>query len=104
LVLDDTGDLKKGVHSVGVQPQYTVTAGRIENAQVAVFLAYASSRGPALMDRDVYVPKSWTDDRDRCRAAGVPDQVSFATKVALGRRMLTRALDAGVPAPLGHGG
>ena len=98
LILDDTGDLKKGVHSVGVQRQYTGTAGRIENAQVAVFLAYATSRGRALMDRDVYVPKSWTDDRDRCRAAGVPDEVRFATKVALGRRMLTRALDAGVPA------
>jgi SRSO17 transposase len=98
LILDDTGDLKKGVHSVGVQRQYTGTAGRIENAQVAVFLAYASSRGRALMDRDVYVPKSWTDDRDRCRAAGVPDHVKFATKIALGRRMLTRALDAGVPA------
>ena len=100
LVLDDTGDLKKATHSVGVQRQYTGTAGRIENAQVAVLLAYASSRGRALMDRDVYVPKSWTDDRDRdrCRAAGVPDQVSFATKVTLGRRMLTRALDAGVPA------
>jgi SRSO17 transposase len=62
-------------------------AGRIENAQVAVFLAYSGSRGRALIDREVYVPTSWTEDRDRCRAAGVPDEVSFATKVTLGRRM-----------------
>jgi SRSO17 transposase len=98
LILDDTGDLKKGLASVGVQRQYTGTAGRIENAQVAVFLAYASANGRALVDREVYLPKVWTDDRDRCQAAGVPDEVGFATKVTLGRRMLTRALDAGVPA------
>ena len=104
LILDDTGDLKKGVASVGVQRQYTGTAGRIENAQVAVFLAYASSKGRALIDRDVYLPKVWTDDRDRCQAAGVPDDVGFATKVTLGRRMLARALDAGVPAAVGHRG
>ena len=73
LILDDTGDLKKGVHSVGVQRQYTGTAGRVENAQVAVFLAYATSKGRTLIDRDVYLPKVWTDDRDRCDAAGVPD-------------------------------
>jgi SRSO17 transposase len=98
LILDDTGDLKKGIATVGVQRQYTGTAGRIENAQVAVFLAYASAKGRALVDRDVYLPKVWTDDPERRQAAGVPDEVSFATKVALGRRMLTRALDAGVPA------
>jgi SRSO17 transposase len=96
LILDDTGDLKKGSHSVGVQRQYTGTAGRVENAQVAVFLAYATSKGRTLIDRDVYLPKVWTDDRDRCDAAGVPDDVKFATKLALGRRMLARALDAGV--------
>jgi SRSO17 transposase len=98
LILDDTGDVKKGIHSVGVQRQYTGTAGRVENAQVSVFLAYATPRGRVLIDRDVYLPRSWTNDLDRCRAAGVPDDVGFATKVALGRRMLTRALDAGVPA------
>jgi SRSO17 transposase len=98
LILDDTGDLKKGVASVGVQRQYTGTAGRIENAQVAVFLAYASDRGRALVDREVYLPRVWTEDRARCQAAGVPDEVGFATKITLGRRMLTRALDAGVPA------
>ena len=76
LILDDTGDLKAGRHSVGVQRQYTGTAGRIENAQVSVFLAYASPAGRALIDRAVYLPVSWTDDPARCAAAGVPDDVS----------------------------
>jgi SRSO17 transposase len=98
LILDDTGDLKKGIATVGVRRQYTGTAARIENAQVAVFMAYASAKARALIDRDVYLPKVWTDDPERRQAAGVPDEVSFATKIALGRRMLTRALDAGVPA------
>jgi len=98
LILDDTGDLKKGCHTVGVQRQYTGTAGRIENAQVAVFLAYCSPGGCALIDRQVYLPRSWTEDRDRCRAAGVADQVRFATKITLARRMLARALDTGIPA------
>jgi SRSO17 transposase len=98
LVVDETGDLKKGTATVGVQRQYTGTAGRIENAQVAVYLVYASPAGHGLIDRELYVPKSWTTDRDRLRAAGVPDQVQFATKPALARRMLVRALDAGVPA------
>jgi SRSO17 transposase len=98
LILDDTGDLKAGVHTVGVQRQYTGTAGRIENAQVAVFLAYASRRGYTLIDREVYLPRSWTEDSDRCAAAGVPQSVRFATKITLARRMLARALDAGTPA------
>jgi SRSO17 transposase len=98
LILDDTGDLKKGVHSVGVQRQYTGTAGRIENSQVAVFLAYASARGHALIDREIYLPHSWCDDPARCAAAGVPEQVRFATKITLARRMLTRAAQADVPA------
>jgi SRSO17 transposase len=98
LILDDTGDLKRGTRSVGVQRQYTGTAGRIENAQVSVFCAYASATGRALIDRAVYLPRSWTDDPARCAAAGVPDDVTFATKITLGRRMLDRALDAGVPA------
>jgi SRSO17 transposase len=98
LILDDTGDLKKGTHTVATQRQYTGTAGRIENAQVAVFLAYACPGGSTLIDREIYLPKAWTDDRARCTAAGVPDDVRFATKVTLGRRMLARALDAGVPA------
>jgi len=98
LVVDETGDLKKGVHTVGVQRQYTGTAGRIENAQVGVYLVYAATRGHAFIDRALYLPKSWTSDPDRCRAAGVPDDVKFATKPALARQMITRALDAGVPA------
>ena len=98
LILDETGDLKRGTHSVGVQRQYTGTAGRIENSQVATFLAYATKHGRTLLDREVYLPKSWTDDRQRCQAAGVPGDVDFATKITHGRRMLARALDAGVPA------
>jgi SRSO17 transposase len=98
LILDDTGDLKKGVHTVGVQRQYTGTAGRIENSQVAVFLAYSAPRGYTLIDRELYLPVAWTDDPRRCAAAGLPEQVGFATKTVLGRRMLARALAAGVPA------
>jgi SRSO17 transposase len=98
LVADDSGDLKSGTCSVGVQRQYTGTAGRIENAQVATYLAYASRKGRALIDRELYLPKSWTCDRKRCQAAGVPDTVEFATKVTHARRMIARALDAAVPA------
>jgi SRSO17 transposase len=98
LVVDETGDLKKGTQTVGVQRQYTGTAGRVENAQVAVLLTYASDAGHAVIDRELYVPESWAGDPERLRAAGVPDQVSFATKPALAKAMLARALDAGVPA------
>jgi len=98
LVVDETGDLKKGVHSVGVQRQYTGTAGRIENAQVAVFLTYAARRGHALIDRTLYLPASWTGDPDRCRAAGVPDGTQFATKPALATAMISRAVAAGTAA------
>jgi len=98
LVMDETGDLKKGVHTVGVQRQYTGTAGKVDNAQVAVYLVYASRAGHACIDRELYLPRSWARDRERCQAAGVPDQVRFQTKPALARAMLTRALDAGVPA------
>jgi SRSO17 transposase len=98
LVIDETGDLKKGTQTVGVQRQYTGTAGRVENAQVAVYLVYASDAGHAVIDRELYLPKGWIDDPARCQAAGVPDQVGFATKPALATTMLTRALEAGVPA------
>ena len=98
LVVDETGDVKKGVHSVGVQRQYTGTAGRIENAQVAVFLTYAAQRGHALIDRSLYLPRSWTEDPDRCAAAGVPSGKGFATKPALATAMISRAVQAGVPA------
>src|SRR5690242_9534889 len=98
LIIDDTGFLKKGVRSAGVARQYSGTAGRIENCQVGVFLAYRTARGHALIDRQLYLPQAWTDDRDRCRAAGVPDEVGFATKVQMARAMLGRAFAAGVPA------
>jgi len=98
LVVDETGDLKKGTGTVGVKRQYTGTAGRIENAQVAVYLVYASSAGHALIDRDLYLPRSWIDDPARCQDVGVPNQVGFATKPALAKAMICRALDAGVPA------
>jgi SRSO17 transposase len=98
LVVDETGDLKKGTATVGVKRQYTGTAGRVENAQVAVLLVYASPAGHGVIDRELYLPKDWTRDPDRMRAAGVPAQVGFATKPALAQAMLTRALDAGVPA------
>jgi SRSO17 transposase len=98
LVADETGDLKKGTATVGVQRQYTGTAGRIENAQVAVYLVYASRVGHAVIDRELYLPRGWIDAPARLRAAGVPDQVGFATKPALAMAMVCRALDAGVPA------
>jgi SRSO17 transposase len=98
LVVDETGDLKKGTRTVGVKRQYTGTAGRVQNAQVAVLLAYASDAGHAVIDRELYLPKDWTRDPERMQAAGVPDQVGFATKPALAKAMICRALDAGVPA------
>lgn len=98
LVFDETGDVKKGVDTVGVQRQYTGTAGRIENAQVAVYLTYAGARGHAMIDRELYLPTSWTSDPDRLVRAGVPDDIDFATKPTLAAGMLTRALRAGVPA------
>lgn len=94
LIVDETGFLKKGTKSAGVQRQYSGTAGRIENCQVGVFLALAGPRGRALIDRELYLPKSWCDDGDRLREAHVPAEASFATKPQLARRMLERALDA----------
>jgi SRSO17 transposase len=98
LVVDETGDLKKGTDTVGVQRQYTGTAGRVENAQVAVYLAYAGSRGHAMIDRELYLPQSWTTAPERLDEAGVPDDVEFATKPALATGMVLRALHAGVAA------
>jgi SRSO17 transposase len=99
LIVDETGFLKKGTGSAGVQRQYTGTAGRIENSQIGVFLAYATTRGRALIDRRLYLPQhSWLADADRCRRAGVPCQVGFATKPALASQMIAAALDAGVKA------
>jgi len=98
LVVDETGFLKKGTTSVGVQRQYSGTAGKVDNCQLGVFLAYASPRGRAMIDRELYLPESWTDDPARCRAARVPEQVGFRTKPQLAQLMVARALDAGVPA------
>lgn len=99
LVLDETGDVKKGVHSVGVQRQYTGTAGRIENSQVAVYLTYAAGRGHALIDRALYLPKSWTEDPDRCEEAAIPqNKRAFVTKPALARELIARTVQAKTPA------
>jgi len=98
LIVDETGFLKKGTKSAGVQRQYSGTAGRVENCQLGVFLAYATGKGRTLIDRELYLPKSWTGDRERCREAAVPDEVEFATKTVLAKQMIGRALDAGVPA------
>lgn len=95
-VIDASGFLKKGSQSTGVARQYSGTAGRIENCQIGVFLAYASTHGHTLMDRELYLPAAWTDDRERCRRAGIPDDRPFATKPALARQMLERTFAAGV--------
>src|SRR5580658_6419320 len=87
LVADETGDVKKGAATAGVQRQYTGTAGRTENAQVAVYLAYVAPAGHALIDRELYLPASWIADPGRCQAAGIPEGTGFATKPALARRM-----------------
>lgn len=98
LVVDETGFLKKGSQSVGVQRQYSGTAGRIENCQIGVFLAYASPKGRTFLDRELYLPQEWSEDQTRRREAGVPESVAFATKPQLAKRMLERARSAGVPA------
>ena len=97
-VIDETGFVKKGEQSVGVQVQYCGTVGRTTNCQVGVFLAYASPQGTTFLDRALYLPASWTGDRSRCQKAGVPDEVEFATKPELARQMLQRAVEAGIPA------
>lgn len=97
LVVDETGFLKKGSKSVGVKRQYSGTAGRIENCQIGVFVAYASSKGHTLLDRELYLPKEWATDAERRKEAGVPEKVQFATKPQLARKMLERALSAEVP-------
>ena len=98
LILDETGFLKKGTKSAGVARQYTGTAGRIENAQVGVFLAYSSRHGVAFLDRTLYLPEEWTGDPERCKAAGIPEGTAFSTKIRLAKAMLERAFKAGVPA------
>jgi hypothetical protein len=97
LVVDETGFLKKGEHSVGVARQYSGAAGRIENSQVGVFVAYASRFGQALIDRRLYLPESWASDAERRRQSHVPEEVVFATKIAMARELIAAALDAGAP-------
>lgn len=96
VVIDETGFLKKGIKSAGVQRQYSGTAGRIENSQIGVFLAYATAAGHALIDRELYLPKSWTEDSDRRTEAAVPDDVAFATKPQLAKQMLARLFAADI--------
>lgn len=98
LILDETGFLKKGNHSAGVSRQYTGTAGRIENAQVGVFLAYASTRGAAFIDRALYIPKSWVNEPERLKKAGISEDYRFMTKPQLGLKMLREALTDDLPA------
>ncbi len=98
LIVDESGFLKKGTKSVGVARQYTGTAGKRENCQVGVFLCYASEKGAAFIDRELYLPEEWTNHQPRRREAGVPDEVEFATKPELARKMLQRAFDAGMRA------
>ncbi len=99
LIADETGFLKSGPCSAGVQRQYTGTAGKITNCQVGVFLAYAvPAKGTrVLVDRELYVPRSWTGDRDRCAAAGIPGGTVFATKPQLAQKMIERAIAGGLP-------
>ena len=97
LVVDETGFLKKGNKSAGVQRQYSGTAGRIENCPIGVFLAYASAKGRTLLDRELYLPQVWAEDWERRWEAGVPEDVGFRTKPRLAQRMLERALESGVP-------
>ncbi len=98
LIVDETGFLKKGEKSVGVAHQYTGTAGETVNCQVGVFLAYASKKGAAFVDRALYLPEEWAEDPDRRAGAGVPEEVAFANKVELAKHMLKRAFESGVHA------
>lgn len=98
LVVDETGFAKKGTASVAVARQYSGTLGRVDNCQVGVFLTYATSRLRLFADRALYLPKAWTTDRDRCAAAGVPDDVAFATRARLALDMIGRAVAAGIAA------
>ena len=98
LVVDETGSPKQGTHSAGVARQSCGTLGKRANCQIGVFLGYASPKGHVGLDRVLYLPQEWTDDRARCREAGIPDEVPFCTKPRLALGLLERALDAGVPA------
>src|SRR5260221_11230688 len=98
LIVDETGFLKNGTKSAGVARQYSGTAGRIENQQIGVFMAYATRVGCAFIDCALYLPEEWLQDRGRCQAAGIPAQMQFATKPQLAQRMVERASSAHIPA------
>jgi SRSO17 transposase len=95
LAIDETGFIKKGTKSAGVARQYCGASGKLDNCQVGVFLSWQTAKGHALLDRALYLPREWTDEPARCRAAGIPEQVTFATKPELARRLVERALEAG---------
>jgi SRSO17 transposase len=95
LILDETGFLKKGEKSAGVARQYSGTAGKIENSQIGVFAAWATVKGHVLIDRALYLPEDWIKDQERCREAGIPEDIPFLTKPRLAERMIRRALEAG---------
>jgi SRSO17 transposase len=95
LAIDESGVVKQGTKSAGVARQYCGASGKIDNCQVGVFLSWQTAKGHALIDRALYLPREWTDDPARCRAAGIPEDVTFATKPELARRMVERALEAG---------
>ncbi|MDQ0808686.1 SRSO17 transposase [Streptomyces sp. B3I7] len=97
LIVDDTGFLRKGTRSAGVQRQYSGTADRTENCQIGVLLAYAAGRGRTLIDRRLYLPTSWTDDRARCRHSGIGDEVAFETKATMAKAMVRRAIADRIP-------
>src|ERR671910_1773815 len=103
LIVDETGFIKKGDKSVGVKRQYTGSVGKRENCQVGVFVAYASERGQAFIDRELYLPEEWAEDKKRRQRAGVPERVGMRTKPQLAKEMLRRALQAGVKAEWGGG-
>jgi SRSO17 transposase len=98
-IVDESGFLKKGTKSAGVIRQYSGTAGRVENCQIGVFLAYATASECAYVDAKLYLPEAWTDDRERCREAGIPKNVEFQTKPQLALRMLERAHEVDGPVP-----
>jgi SRSO17 transposase len=95
LGIDETAFIKKGKKSVGVARQYCGASGKLDNCQVGVFLSWQTAKGHALIDRALYLPREWTDDPARCQAAGIPEEVTFATKPELARRLVERALEAG---------
>jgi SRSO17 transposase len=103
LVIDDTQTQKKGIKSVGVAFQHCGLTGDVRNCQTTVMLTYATTAGHAFLDRRLYLPEEWAEDRERCRAAGIPDEVGFATKPEPAVAMLEEAVAAGVPSRRGRG-